>query len=81
MMNTMGGGDDLPDLDGVEDVRITILEHLSALSSYSMFKMFYEADVKSVSVSIKAELIFFCPLRTILQIVMMRVSIYECLVK
>lgn len=78
MMNNMRGGDDLPDVDEAEDVRIIYsIFYLYSLNSCSLTKNDYKADVKSVSrVHLICSSDLFC-LRMSLQIVMMRVSIYE----
>lgn len=77
-MNNMGGADGLPDEDEADDVRILFILHLSTLCSCRE-----KVILKMLNLSITFEafalivflLNFHC--RMILQIVMMKVSIYE----
>lgn len=44
MMNNIGGDEDLPDLDGADDVRVICLLQLKALSIYLLTKTLYPAE-------------------------------------
>lgn len=68
MMNTMGGEDDLPDLDGADDVR-TFLKKM-------FYTFFHQLSFTNENVSLNDFLDFM--FRMSLQIVMMKVSNLIC---